>query len=288
MLGGCHAEVIAGSRLSEAVFGLRSIRRPGHPHVDSPWFRETFRWSQISGELLTALCSAPSGSPRFLLDRVECRATWSDELCGMLAVEDAAILCDIRRAFRQRVPSEVSKSFVDVRAGLAAVISQLDDYVSKILEPLWLRVSMALSAEVQQIQRTLPAERGLVRHFSTLVLPTALGGSLERFDQLGQRLVSLPIADPGSVFCPSGTPSVPVSSLIGQSRTVILYALEDASTISELAHLTGQRRANVVHHLEVLRGTNLVDAADVLSRGQVRYRRTALAELLLSLGANVS
>jgi DNA-binding transcriptional ArsR family regulator len=125
------------------------------------------------------------------------------------------------------------------------------------------------------VERSLTAPR---------ILPTALGGSFETFEQMGHRLVSLPIADPVSVLCQPGPPSVPVGSLIGQSRTVILYALEDTLTIRDLARVTGQQRSNVVHHLEVLRQTNLVDVADAPSRGQARYRRSALAELLLNDG----
>jgi len=71
--------------------------------------------------------------------------------------------------------------------------------------------------------------------------------------------------------------------LIGHTRTTILYALDSEMTLLDLARATGQRRENIVHHLRVLAKTNLV-LADAAPQPRCRYRRTALADLLLESG----
>jgi hypothetical protein len=281
---GLPVTVRAGSRLSEVIFGLRSLRRAGHPHVDSTWFRDALHWSHTSGDLLTSLCAAPHGVPGFLLARIEPPSVWSDDLCSLLNVDDEVARGDIRDGFSGRVPQPVEAAFVDVRAGLATVIGQLDHYVTTILDPLWLRVSMALTAEVNRTRECLLRPGYSNAAGSTVIVTTAFGGRPESFVWSGRSLVSSPIANAGPVLDRTGMPRAPLASLIGHTRTTLLYALDSELTLLDLARATGQRRENVLHHLRVLCKTNLV-LADASPQPRCRYRRTALAELLLDSGA---
>jgi hypothetical protein len=284
---GSSARVIAGSRLSEAVLGLRSIRQQGHPYVDSAWFHEAFQWSRVSGELLTTLCTTPHGVPGFLLAGLESPGSWSDQLCCLLSFDDETVRGDLGAAFRQRVPEAVEVGFTDARAGLATVIGQLDHYVSTILNPMWLRVSMALSAETDLLETALGSRPTFAAvSNSAAIIPTAFGGRPETFDRSGRTLVSIPIVQPAPVLHRKAMPRPPLAKLIGPARATILYALEREMTVRDLARITGQRQGNVLHHLNVLCHTNLVVGDDVTRHPPRKYWRSELGELLLDSDAN--
>jgi hypothetical protein len=283
---GRHVQVIEGSRLSEAVFGLRSLRTPHHPHCNSSWFQEALRWSHTTGQLVTALCSAPAGVPEFLLDRIDSPADWCDELCSLLSVAHDDIKHDLQRAFQHRLPPAVEARFGDTREGLATVIAELDAYVSAILDPAWLRVSMALSTEVNNIRQFIGVSLGTNRTLpSTTIVPTAFGGRVETFCGPNRDLMSVPIADPGPVLNRNHLPRAPLASLIGHARTTILYALDGERTIRGLMHETGLRRDSIIHSLELLCATGLVAAQDMCNGRPASYRRTRFAEALLDTGS---
>jgi DNA-binding transcriptional ArsR family regulator len=251
------------------------------------WFRDALNWSHASGDLLTSLCAAPQGVPEFLLARIEPPSLWCDDLCSLSNVDHETARGDIREVFGERVPHAVGAAFDDVRAGLAAVIGQLDHYVSTILDPMWLRVSMALTAEVNQVRERLGSTGHSAVAGPTVIVTTAFGGKPESFYGSGHRIMSLPVANAGPVLYRTGMPRAPLASLIGHTRTTLLYALDCEMTVLELARATGQRRENVLHHLRVLSKTNLV-LADASPQPRCRYRRTALADLLLESGAGDS
>jgi hypothetical protein len=276
---------MVGTRLSEAIVGLRSLRQLGHPHVDTQWFRDALRWSVAEGDLLTTLCAAPAGPPEFLLDCLSAARPWPDELYELLGMDEATVRRDLSRAFRDRLPAEVEAAFDDHREGLALVIRQVDHYVSTVLEPLWLRVSMALSSDVERIKEMLGSRLESTAATGLPVLvPTVFGLSAESFTWAGSSLVSVPVARPASVLTASRLPRAPVATLIGASRAAILFALDDAMSARDLARVTGQRRASLLHHLRVLCQTNLV--AEIELRHSLMFRRTRVGDLLIDTDLN--
>ncbi|HEX3824496.1 MAG TPA: winged helix-turn-helix domain-containing protein [Mycobacteriales bacterium] len=283
---GSYDAVVAGSRRSEAIFGLRSLRRPAHPYVDTVWFSEALKWCGGPGDLLTTLCAAPAGVPEFLLDRLESPALWWDELCDLLNVDDETVRLDLRRAFRSRVPQPVELAFRDVRAGLAGVIGQLDQYVSTVLNPIWPPVSTALTTEAEQLRRTVTLSRGQALRPTKVLVTTAFGGRADTLHRGPLTLSSHPLAQAVPVLHRNGAQRAPLASLIGHTRTTILYALDGEMTLRDLARVTGQRRGNVLHHLRVLCRTNLVLAGGP-PRRPTTYQRTPLADLLLDTGAGL-
>jgi hypothetical protein len=250
------------------------------------WFSEALKWSGSHGDLLTTLCSAPAGVPEFLLDRLESPAQWWDELCELLNVDDEMVRLDLQRAFRGRLPQPVELAFRDVRAGLAGVIGQLDQYASTTLNPIWPQVSAALATEVEQLRRTVTLRRGVPSRSSKILLTTAFGGRAETLHRGPLSLQSQPLSHAVPVLHRTGTARAPLASLIGHTRTTILYALDGEMTLRDLARVTGQRRGNVLHHLRVLCRTNLVVAGGPSLRPST-YKRTPLADLLLDAGAGL-
>jgi Bacterial regulatory protein, arsR family len=251
------------------------------------WFREALRWSHTSGDLLTTLCAAPQGVPEFLLERIESPSLWCDELCYLLNVDDETVRRDLRRAFRDRVPAPVEAAFHDVRAGLAAVIGQLDQYVSTLVNPLWPQVSVALTSDVDHVRRSAGGQRGQVAAASMIMVTTAFGGRADTLYRNGRCIQSRPVAHAVPVLYRTGTPRAPLASLIGHARTTILYALDGEMTLRDLTRVTGQRRGNILHHLRVLCRTNLV-LAGASRRPPATYKRTPLADLLLDSGVGLT
>jgi hypothetical protein len=274
------ARVMIGTRLSEAIAGLRSVRQLGHPYVDTEWFRDALRWSANEGDVLTTLCAAPEGPPGFLLDCVSAARPWPDELYDLLTMDAPRVQRDLTVAFDDHVPSAVQAAFDDHREGLAAVIRQFDRYVSAVLEPMWLRVSMALSSDVERIKELLGNQLSQTADPSLPVaVPTAFGVRIEAFRRTSASMVSVPVARPETVFATTRLPRAPVATLIGASRATILFALDDAMTARDLARVTGQRKGSLLHHLRVLCQTNLVAEVE-LKRSSV-FRRTPFGDLLI-------
>ncbi|HTW19077.1 MAG TPA: helix-turn-helix domain-containing protein [Mycobacteriales bacterium] len=276
-------QLLSGSRLSEAVFGLRHLRDTNHPYVDSAWFRAALSWCATADrDLIRAICAAPHGVPEFLLDRIEESACWPDQLYGLIAVEDGAVGQDLRRVFADGLPPEVMARFASPREGLAEIIRELDHYVTTVLEPMWLPLSMSLTSDVDPAGdvSTVYAARSSAK--PPTIIPTVLGIRAEAFDHDDGLLVCRPVERPGTALYGEGRPRLALAQLLGYPRTVILYALEGEMTAHELARATGQRRKNTLHHLRVLARTHLVTRE--VARGRAAaptYRRTALgAELL--------
>jgi hypothetical protein len=239
------------------------------------------------GSVGDRLCQAPGGVPEFLLDLIESPSSWRDELCSLLSVADDDIENDLQSAFKQRVPPGVQACFDDTRDGLAIVIGQLDAYVSSILDPAWLRASMALSTEVTHVGQVMGIALGTGRgRWSTTLMPTVFGVTLETFSWSGRQLMSVPIDQPARVLNRNRTPRAPLASLLGQPRSTILYALSSEVTVRDLVTATGQRHDSIVRSLELLCGTGLIAAEDAAAGRPATYRRTRLSEALLDAGAS--
>lgn len=288
LTGPAVLHVMEGSRLLEAVLSLRHLRRDRHPRLETDWFRRALNWDHPDGDLLRALCTAPAAIPAFLLPRPATTSAWPDQLLGWLDEDSIGVWRQLEAAFRGAVPPHVESSFRDTRAGMAALIRAIDDYVAGVLSPVWFRAAVVLAQGAEQLARS-PQPANIARipdgADRLLLVPTVLGVDVEDHPLGGRTVVrAVPAAGASAVFADGRAARPPLAELLGHSRAALLYALDTAETIMDLARATGQGRQNVKYHLDVLCRARLV-ARTGTRAAAARYARTALGDQLLSVGA---
>ncbi|MGW0059133.1 ArsR/SmtB family transcription factor [Streptosporangium sandarakinum] len=255
-----------------------------------------------------------------LLDLVSCDAAMPAFLCQPDAGDFAAGIERVRRTpgaelavdLSHLTPSrEVSGWYRELADGGAAarrtLVSELDDYFTASMEPLWPRIRSAAAAD-----RALRAETlmrgGVDALLATLGVacrwepPTLHVGTAGTHDipLCGRGLTLVPsyfASAPVVGYRPGGTVALvyPMASeerpdgasavlgpLLGRTRAAVLAALRRPATTTALAERTGVSPASASQHAAVLRNAGLVST--IRTGSAVLHTLTPLGEALLRGG----
>ncbi len=295
------------SPMLELVTGLRALRDAGQAAMHVPWARDVMPVARRL-ELATAFALAPTTGfvPDFLTPPPSGPiASFEEELERIRAADVEQVRANVRELLDQRRQSrELADLLADPAAGLARLADTLEAFWDEAFAEHWPRVRALLDADIahraQRLTHGGPAELFADLHPSVTWTDRGLSVEIYWSDDValdGRGLLLVPSAmqwqrpaciidapwQPTLVYPARGLALLwqtghsshsALARVLGQTRTMLLEALDAPRSTSDLATALG----GVSRHLTALRDAGLATASR--HRHSVLYARTALADQL--------